>query len=455
MSVMTASEIAARAGGAVIGAGDARATSWAFDSRALEPGACFVALHDHRDGHDFVADAFASGATVALVERELSVPTGCALVRVPNALAALQAVARAVRESRADVRVVAVAGSTGKTSTKDLLASVLEPLGVHANDASFNNEFGLPITLCNTPAAAHVVVTEMGERLPGDLALLCDIAQPDVGVVTNAGLAHAEHLGGLDGTIAVLAELVAALPASGVFVGNADDASFAALVATSRAPVLGIGRGAIADVRITDVEMDDELRPTFCLDGHRLAVPLHGAHHVENAALAAATARHAFGMDYADIADGMRNVTGGRWRMELFETDAGVTVLNDAYNANPTSMNAALAALAHLEVKGRRIAVLGEMRELGAHHQREHAELGRRVSELPIDVLIGVGDGGAAIVAAAGEHVSAHRVPDAHAASALVGELAAPGDAVLVKGSRALGLEIVAEALLATRGSRA
>jgi UDP-N-acetylmuramoyl-tripeptide--D-alanyl-D-alanine ligase len=295
----------------------------------------------------------------------------------------------------------------------------------------------------------------MGERLPGDLALLCDIARPNVGVITNAGLAHAEHLGGLEGTISVLGELLAALPTDGLFVGNVDDASFARLESASRAPTLSVGRNAEADVTITDVEVDDELRPSFRLDGHRFAVPLHGAHHVENAALAAATARHAFGMDYADIADGMRNATGGRWRMELLETDAGITVLNDAYNANPTSMNAALAALAHLEVKGRRIAVLGDMRELGAHHDDEHAALGRRVSELPIDVLIGVGAGGAAIVAAAGDRVVGHTARDAQAASALTGELAAPGDAVLVKGSRALGLEIVAEALLAAHGSRA
>jgi UDP-N-acetylmuramoyl-tripeptide--D-alanyl-D-alanine ligase len=455
MSVLTAAEVAARTDGVVIGAREARASSWAFDSRALDPGACFVALRDHRDGHDFVADAFASGATVALVERELAVPDGCALVCVADSLTALQSLARAVRAGRPDVRVVAVAGSTGKTSTKDLLASVLEPLGVHANDASFNNEFGLPITICNTPSAALVVVTEMGERLPGDLALLCDIARPNVGLVTNAGLAHAEHLGGLVGTISVLGELVSALPADGLFVGNADDPSFAALMQRSRARAVGVGTSADADLRITDIEIDNQLRPAFRLDGHRLSVPLHGAHHVENAALAAATAHHAFGMDYTDVADGMRNATSGRWRMELFETDAGITVLNDAYNANPTSMHAALAALAHLDVKGRRIAVLGDMRELGDHHDREHAELGRRVHALAIDVLIGVGDGGTAIAAAAGDRVVVHRVPDALAASALVGELAAPGDAVLVKGSRALGLEVVAEALLAARGSRA
>jgi UDP-N-acetylmuramoyl-tripeptide--D-alanyl-D-alanine ligase len=287
------------------------------------------------------------------------------------------------------------------------------------------------------------------------LALLCDIARPNVGVVTNAGLAHAEHLGGLEGTISVLGELLAALPQDGLFVGNADDMSFARLGQASRAPALAVGRSADADVRITDVEIDDELRPTFHLNGHRLAVPLHGVHHVDNAALAAATAHYAFGMDYADIADGMRNTTGGRWRMELFETDAGITVLNDAYNANPTSMTAALAALAHLDVKGRRIAVLGDMRELGVHHDQEHADLGRRLSEMPIDVLVGVGDGGSAIVAAAGDRIETHRVPDARAAGALACETAAPGDAVLVKGSRALGLEIVAEALAAVRGSRA
>jgi UDP-N-acetylmuramoyl-tripeptide--D-alanyl-D-alanine ligase len=459
MTVLTAADIARRAEGEVRGDPDARVTSWGFDSRALDSGACFVALRDSRDGHDFVRDAFDAGAHVAIVDRPIdgldALGSGRALVLVADTLAALQRVARTLRAERTDARVVAVAGSTGKTSTKDLLASVLAPLGCHANLASYNNEFGLPITLCNTPATARVVVTEMGERVVGDLALLCDIARPDVGVVTNVGLAHAEHLGGVAGTITVLAELLAALPPGGTAVLNADDPSTPALAARTAADVLTVGTDATADIRFGGLELDERLRASFEIDGHRLFVPLHGAHHAANAAMAAVVAHRVFALSYGEIEVGLREVERGRWRMELLETDDGITILNDAYNANPTSMSAALDALAHITVKGRRLAVLGDMRELGAHHDAEHAAIGMHAGALGIDVIVAVGPGGAAIADAAGSAVESHRAPDAEAAGALVVTLAAPGDVVLVKGSRALGLERVAAALLGNEGARA
>jgi UDP-N-acetylmuramoyl-tripeptide--D-alanyl-D-alanine ligase len=459
MSALTASEIARRSGGEVRGDPEARVTTWAFDSRALDAGACFVALRDSRDGHDFVRDAFDAGARVAVVDHPVAglgdLGIDRALVVVGDTLAALQTVARSLRAERADARVVAVAGSTGKTSTKDLLASVLAPLGCHANLASYNNEFGLPITLCNTPATARVIVTEMGERVVGDLALLCDIARPEIGVITNVGLAHAEHLGGVEGTITVLAELLAALPAQGTAVLNADDPSTPALAGRAAAAVLTVGMDAGADVRFGALELDERLRASFELEGHRLFVPLHGAHHAGNAAMAAVVAHHLFGLSYDEITVGLQEVERGRWRMELLETDDGITILNDAYNANPTSMRAALDALAHLTVKGRRLAVLGEMRELGAHHDDEHATIGAHARALGIDIIVGVGAGGAAIADAAEPDVESHRVDDAKAASELAVELAVPGDLILVKGSRALGLERVASALLAREGERA
>ncbi len=459
MTVLTAAEIARRAGGEVRGDPDARVTTWGFDSRALDVGACFVALRDSRDGHDFVRDAFDAGAHVALVDHPIDglddLGSGRALVLATDTLVALQRVARSVRAERADTRVVAVAGSTGKTSTKDLLASVLAPLGCHANLASYNNEFGLPITLCNAPASARVIVTEMGERVVGDLALLCDIARPEVGVVTNVGLAHAEHLGGVAGTITVLGELLAALPSTGTAVLNADDPSTPALASQTAATVVTVGTDPTAGVRFGGIELDERLRASFEIEGHRLFVPLHGAHHAGNAAMAAVVAHHVFGLPYDEIAIGLEAVERGRWRMELLETDDGITILNDAYNANPTSMRAALDALAHLTAKGRRIAVLGDMRELGAHHDDAHAEIGSHSGALGIDVIVGVGAGGSAMADAAGSAVESHRVPDAEAAAALIGGIATPGDVVLVKGSRALGLERVAAALLANEGERA
>jgi UDP-N-acetylmuramoyl-tripeptide--D-alanyl-D-alanine ligase len=449
---LTAAEIAERAAGHVVGDADARALSWAFDSRALVPGACFVALRGDRDGHDFVPDALRAGAHVALVDRDLPGvrPTrGQALVRVGDTLAGLQQVARSVRRDRQELRVVGVAGSSGKTSAKDLLAAALELVPVHANAESYNNEFGLPITLLNAPAAVVAVVTELGERFPGDVAALCEIARPCVGLVTNVGLAHAEYLEGPEGVARALAELLEALPVDGLAVLNADDAWTPWLAERSVAPVTTVGHSVDADHRITDVEIDGTLFPSFALGSERFAVPLRGVHQVENAAMAAVVAHDAFGLSWGDVALCMRNARGARWRMELLETADGVTVLNDAYNANPSSMEAALRALAHLSVPGRRIAVLGEMRELGGHADDAHADAGSLAAALHVDVVIGVAGGGEAIARAASAGVPDVRtVADAAGALAAVAGLVRKGDAVLVKASRALGLQAVAEGLM-------
>jgi UDP-N-acetylmuramoyl-tripeptide--D-alanyl-D-alanine ligase len=453
---LRAQEIARRAGGRVVGDADATVDAWAFDSRVLGDGACFVALQGARDGHDFVAAAFDAGAHVAIVDNDFAgtprLGRGRALVRVGDPLGALQEIARSLRLDRPELHVVAVAGSTGKTSTKDLLAAVLASRGCHANAESYNNEFGLPITLCNTPDSARVVVTEMGERFAGDLTALCEIARPDTGLVTNAGLAHAEHLGGRDGVVAVLAELLEALPGTGTAVLNADDPATPQLAATTLATVVTVGETAVADHRITEVSVDERLRPSFLLDGKRFTVPLHGPHQARNAAMAIVVAHRVFTLPMDEIALELANTTSGRWRMELRETDSGVTVLNDSYNANPSSMEAALVALAHLELPdgARRFAVLGDMRELGAEHDDAHRAVGEQAAGLELDIVVGVGAGGAAIARAAhAGGVETHVVADAAQAVALVAPLVRPGDAVLVKASRALGLERVADGLLA------
>ena len=450
---LTAREIANRAGGEVAaGDPDAVVSSWAFDSRALDPGACFVALAGHRDGHDFVGAALRAGARAALVQHvppAIEVPSGHAIVRVADVIGSLQSVARFARATRADLRVVAVTGSTGKTSTKDLLAAALPPGSVYASPESYNNEFGLPITLLNAPAPVRGIIAEMGERFPGDIALLCDIARPSTGVVTNVGLAHAEHLGGPEGVAAVLAEMLEALPHTGTAVLNADDAWTERLAAHTSARVETVGYSADADHRITEVHLDASLQPEFSLHDTRFRIGLRGEHQILNAALAAVTAARAFDASWVDIALGMKDARGSRWRMELLETRDGVVLLNDSYNANPSSMGAALRALAHLDVDGRRIAVLGDMRELGDHSAGEHEAVGRLAGEVGIDVLIGVGAGGAQIVDAAAVGVGlVRRAADAGAAAAMVTELARPGDAVLVKASRAIGLQIVAERLV-------
>ena len=457
MTRLRAQEIARRAGGRVVGDGDATVDVWAFDSRVLGDGACFVALQGARDGHDFVAAAFDAGARVALVDNDFAgVPQlgrGRALVHVGDTLGALQEIARSLRLDRPELHVVAVGGSTGKTSTKDLLAAALASRGCHANAESYNNEFGLPITLCNTPDSARVVVTEMGERFPGDLTALCEIARPDTGIVTNAGLAHGEHLGGREGVIAVLAELLEALPAGGTAVLSADDPATPQLTATTLATVVTVGENARADHRITEVSVDERLRPSFVLDGKQFTVPLHGPHHVRNAAMAIVVAHRVFSVPLDEIALERANATPGRWRMELLETASGVTLLNDSYNASPDSMEAALVAFAHLELLpgARRFAVLGDMRELGVDHDAAHREVGERTAGLALDVVVGVGAGGAAIArAAAAGGIEAHVVADADEAVRFVAPRVRRGDAVLVKASRALGLERVADGLLAS-----
>ena len=455
----TADEIARAAGGAVVaGSPDAAVTSWAFDSRALEPGACFVALRGDRDGSDFVADAFAAGARVALVSRP-STPTvppdGAAIVEVDEALLGLQAVARADRRGRPELRVVGVAGSTGKTSTKDLLAAMLAPLGCYASPASHNNEFGLPITLLNAPADVSVVVAEMGERFAGDIAVLCEIARPETGVVTNVGLAHAEHLGGPEGAARVIGELVDALPAGGLAVLNADDEWTPSLLerATSAgATAVTVGRAAGADYRIERLELDAQLHPAFVLRGQRVVVPLLGEHQAWNAALALAVAHRGFGMGLDSAAASMAAARPARWRLELQRHDDGVVVLNDAYNANPASLDAALRALAQVDAGGRRIAILGDMRELGPYTDDAHAAVGRLAAELNIDIVIGVGAGGR-LIAEAARGMQVHTATDAADALRIAVEIVEPGDAVLVKASRAVGLEIVAAGLRARVGS--
>ncbi len=303
--------------------------------------------------------------------------------------------------------------------------------------------------MLNTPAPAHVVVAEMGERFPGDVAFLCEIAQPQFGVVTNVGLAHAEHLGGPEGIAGVLAELVEAVPAHGAVVLNADDRWTPWLRDRTAAPVETVGFAPDATHRITDVEVGPDLHPGFSLGGSHFRVGLRGAHQVPNAAMAAVAANLAHGVPFAESAARIADARGSRWRMELVETPDGLVVLNDSYNANPASMDAALRALAHLDVGGRRIAVLGDMRELGPHSATAHDSIGRLARDLGIDTLIGVGPGGAEIAAAArGAAVDVHTVADAVAAVTLTAQLARPGDAVLVKASRALGLQAVAAHLL-------
>ncbi len=424
------------------------------DSRQVEPGSLFVALPGERvDGHAFAAAAIRAGATAVLGTRELDV----ACLVVDDAAAGLGRLARSVVD-RLDLTVVAVTGSSGKTTTKDMLAAVLGRQGpVVAPEGSFNNEVGLPVTALRCDENTTVLVSEMGARGVGHIAYLCTVTPPDISVVLNVGSAHLGEFGSREAIGRAKSEIVAALRPEGLAVLNADDRIVADMGHQTDAPVCLVGENPNADVRATDVRLDAAGRASFLLDadGEQAPVTLRlvGEHQVANAASVAGVARH-LGMTVADIADALSAVaTASRWRMEVTERPDGVTVINDAYNANPESMRAGLKALVSIAGQRRSWAVLGEMRELGEASLTEHDAIGRLAVRLNVDRLVVVGEGARAMHLGAAHEGSWGResvwVPDRDAALALVRAEVAPPDVVLVKGSRLVGLEAVAAALLA------
>ena len=451
-----AQELAALTHGRVIGDPSASVAGFTVDSRAVRPNDAFVALTADRDGHHYVAAAYAGGASCAIVAREPNdVPAGKAAIVVADPLVALGAIGRDARSRFADTKVVGITGSTGKTSTKDLAAAAIAvDRLVHASPASWNNEFGVPLTVLGAPAGVDVVVAELGERKPGDLRYVAQIAGPHVGVVTNVGLAHAEHLGGPEGVEATFVEMLSELPVGGTAILDADDPATERLVRHTNAAVITVGSDPAKspDVLIEAVSLDRDLFVVVELQtpwGTTSARPgLRGAHQARNAAMALAAAG-ALGVDVHAAAAALGAVEPATWRMEIHRGEGDFTVINDAYNANPASMGAALDALSHLDIAGRRIAVLGDMRELGAVSAAKHQELGERVARDGIDYLVAVGPAAALTAVRAAElGVSTVAVPDAASALEAVRSHVRSGDAVLVKGSRAIGLDQVAQGLV-------
>ena len=408
----------------------------------------------------------AAGAVAVLATRPVPVPS----VLVADVPAALAALARSVVDALPEARIAGITGSSGKTSTKDLAAQLVERLGpVIAPAGSFNNEFGHPLTVLRADASTRYLVLELSARGLGHIAYLCRVAPPRYGVVLNVGHAHAGEFGGLDQVARAKGELPEALPADGVAILNADDPRVLAMADRTQARVVTFScapepaaRGAA--VRAADIRLDDLGRPSFTLLTPEGSAPvtlrLHGAHNVPNVLAAAALARE-LGLDLDGIADGLRTaVARSRWRMEVHQRGDGVTVINDAYNANPESVRAALDALAHLtQGGGRGFAVLGHMAELGGTSRASHQDIGEYAARLAgsgVAGLIAVGeeaapllDGARRVPAWTGE---AHAVPDGAAALELLANRLKPSDVVLVKASRAAHLEGVAAALLGEAG---
>ncbi|GAA3396613.1 UDP-N-acetylmuramoyl-tripeptide--D-alanyl-D-alanine ligase [Streptomyces roseoviridis] len=438
-----------------------------IDSRKVTPGSLFAAFAgEHVDGHAYAERAVEAGAAAVLAARPVGVPA----IVVEDVQAALGALARAV-VGRLGTDVVALTGSAGKTSTKDLIAQVLQR---HAptvwTPGSLNNEIGLPLTALTATAETRHLVLEMGARGIGHIRYLTGLTPPRIGLVLNVGSAHIGEFGGREQIAQAKGELVESLPAAedgGIAVLNADDPLVRAMASRTKARVTLFGEADEAAVRAENVRLTENGQPSFrlhtptgCSD---VTLRLYGEHHVSNA-LAAAAVAHELGMPVEEIATALSEAGSlSRWRMEVTERPDGVTIVNDAYNANPESMRAALRALAAMgrsaQARGSRTwAVLGKMAELGDESLAEHDAVGRLAVRLNVSKLVAVGDREAAWLQLGaynegswGEE-SVH-VSDAQAAVDLLRSELRPGDIVLVKASRSVGLERVALALLETAGS--
>ncbi|PWU51409.1 UDP-N-acetylmuramoyl-tripeptide--D-alanyl-D-alanine ligase [Micromonospora globispora] len=461
MIPLSLAEVASAVDGRLVAADpDARVTgSVEFDSRKIGPGGLFVAFPGEKvDGHDYAAGAVAAGAVAVLGTREVP---GVPMVLVDDALSAMACLARAVVDRLPGLTVIGVTGSSGKTTTKDLLGQLTVRLGPTVAPAgTFNNELGHPYTVMQANPETRYLVLEKSARGVGHIRYLCEIAPPRISVVLNVGVAHIGEFGSVETIALAKGELVEALPADGLAVLNADDPLVAAMASRTRARVVRYGESADADVRAVDVTLDERGRASYTLVTPEGRAPvrlgLTGRHQVSNSLAAAAVARE-LGMPLADLAAalGELGLVSTR-RMDVFERPDGVTVIDDSYNANPASMGVALRALASMQGQGRTVAVLGYMAELGDFETEGHQQVGRLAAELGIDRLLVVGEPAAPIHEGAtavgnwgGESVLL--TDQAAAVEVLRGELR-PGDVVLVKGSRYRTWE-VADALRAAAGN--
>jgi UDP-N-acetylmuramoyl-tripeptide--D-alanyl-D-alanine ligase len=464
MEPTAASELARLAGVGLVGDPDAVVgPDVVIDSRVASPGSLFVALPGERvDGNDFAVTAVGSGAGAVLVNRRLGLPvpelittdTAAALARLATGL-----VARALDTGLVSIGVT---GSSGKTSTKDLIAQVLATSGPTVAPAgSANNEIGVPLTACRVDASTRFLVSELGARGQGHVAWLCGIVRPSVGAVLNVGHAHLGEFGSVDAIAQAKGELVESLPESGWAVLNADDERVAAMAYRTRARLATFSTSAApgsGELRVwaEGIVADTRQRPAFILHASGtvsgvagVQLQVSGAHQVANA-LAAAAVAVSQGMPVGDVADALsRAVPRSRWRMELTERGDGLLVVNDAYNANPDSMVAALRAVAAMRREdGRLVAVLGDMLELGPGAAAEHRAVGRLAAELGFDQIVVLGEFAAELAAGFGSgRTAAVGAADPDEAVRVVATNATGRDVVLVKASRGLALETVAERL--------
>ncbi|MEU0649186.1 UDP-N-acetylmuramoyl-tripeptide--D-alanyl-D-alanine ligase [Streptomyces umbrinus] len=427
-----------------------------FDSRKAKAGALFIALAGNTaDGHDYARAAVKNGAVAALTTRPAGVP---AIVVDDGVLAAFARLGHhLVRHGLTDTQVIAITGSAGKTSTKDLIAQLLPAAGpTVATPQSFNNEIGLPLTITMADRATRYLVLEMGARGIGHIRDLTRIAPPHISVVTNVGTAHVGEFGGRDNIAQAKGEIVEALPGGGLAVLNADDPLVRAMANRTRARIVTYGLAPEATVRAADITLNDQGQPSYTLHTPEGSAHVHlqfvGEPQVYNSLAAAAVARET-GLPLSRIAALLSAATPqSRWRMETHTRADNVTIVNDAYNANPDSMRSSLDALAAM-ARGhgqRAIAVLGQMNELGEDARTAHEDVGRHAATLNLDQVIVVGGDEAGWMQKAASNAGAHalHLPDQETALQLLRSTLQPGDVVLVKASRGVQLQELAEALL-------
>jgi len=425
------------------------------DSRAAQPGDLFIALAGERhDGHDFLRDVVQKGVAAVMVERN-KVPTDlpkCAVIVVENTRKALGQVAARYR-SDFSLPMVAVGGSNGKTTTKELLASILrQKLDTVWSEASFNNDIGVPLTLLRLEKKHEAGVMEVGTNHPGELEPLLGMVQPRMGVITSIGREHLEFFNDLAGVAREEGTIAEKLPVGGVLFMNGDSEWTPEIVHRTRARAVRVGMGAKNDWRARNIRLASQ-GVTFRVETARTdfsgdyKINLLGRHQVMNALLAMAVGAE-MGLSRAEIERGLAECQPPKMRMQLWESNS-VRVLDDAYNANADSMLAALQTLHDMPCKGRRIAVLGDMAELGSHSEEAHLEVGRRVAESGVGQLFTVGKM-AALIAKAAREKGLNRVfefADVEAAAPAVKSFVKAGDVILIKASRAARLERIAEVL--------
>ena len=425
----------------------------AFDSRIVRPGEVFFALRDQRDGHEFVADAIARGARAAVVERLVDAPADAVLVQVASALGALRALADRLREEH-PIPAVGITGNVGKTTAKEATAAALGArFRVLRTVSSFNNEIGVPLTFLALEPTHQVAVIEMGFYVPGEIADLCRLVRPRVGVITRIPEkpVHFSRTPSVEAIASGKAELIASLPSDGVALLNGDDPIVRGLASRTKARVVLFGEGEHAELVARDVRADGLSGVTFTVSYEgataRVHVPIPGRHLV-TAALSAIGAARALGVPLEEAAIALGTMERPRHRMEVRSGD-GITVIDDSYNASPAAVLAALAVLR--EARGRRVAVIGDMLELGTMSADAHEEVGRAAAR-SADVLIGVGELARTSVATAKEAGlrDTHVVADGAEALVLLKRLQRPGDVILIKGSHSLALDKVADALVGT-----